>query len=205
MRACVFALVAAAVSIGCDPGGSGATFTDVSDASGGGEIDAGSTSNLIEWQPTGVTSAVPAYGTSCRLKAGTFVASASNGSPDDSLSMKIASDGSGTLTIEVDDGSGHVLEVKNISAARGLKDKSFRELAGTGMIGQVTGDVVDGTLCFENKLVAGQNVRAEFTIILQASGGQYYSTGGSFLLPGSTIGQNGDMEIAADTIDIDMR
>ncbi len=68
-----------------------------------------------------------------------------------------------------------------------------------------TGDVVDGTLCFDSALAQDGHPRAaEFSLIVRTADGDVLSMGGSVAIPAELIGGHGVIDVDA-AIDIDLR
>lgn len=154
-------------------------------------------SEHTQWQASG-TFPVPVYGITCRLTAGTVYTSASNGADDDTLTVEVASDGSAVMHLRVVGGEGEELVADHISMARGKKNESFRHAVsdsqwpitwGDGLGNQ--GTVLDGTLCFSDRLTEGEGVNAEFSLILETADGEHHTVGGTFALSSGIVTQDG--------------
>lgn len=157
------------------------------------------------WNGQG-TSTMPKFGVNCRLATSTVFESATNGLVDDTLHFTTYSSTTSTLDIFVLDGSGEALNL-NVDIHRGLSGRSFRQATGTANFGgYVDVPVVDGTLCFQEKVATGAEVLAEFSFILNQDGVNT-SLAGLVLIPGASISMpsTGLAIDAADTLDIDLR
>lgn len=142
------------------------------------------------WTPQGTTK-LPSYGANCRLTTDAIFASESNGYLDDTLLLE--ADGSGAyLMLEVTDGLDTILSAE-VDLARALVGRSFRDAEGEALFGAsdgeaASGQVVDGTLCFSEKLPeATGDVLAEFSLIIALEDGGFVSVGGDLWIPGALI------------------
>ncbi len=196
-RATVVAWAAAAL-LGCDAGGGEATPT-APDASGSAKG-----SPATAWPVTDATVKTPAYGVSCRLAVDDVVTVASNGAADDALTLSAPASGPATLSLTVT-GAGGTFEAQ-VTAARALLGKSYREATGTASLGGQSWTVVDGTLCFAEKLATGQAVEGELSLILARPEGGHQSVAGTFTLPGAAVDAGSDpTTVAATALDVDLR
>ena len=94
-----------------------------------------------------------------------------------------------------------------VTMARGLKDKSYRSASGQATWGfpPRSGFVVDGTLCFPQRLTDGVATPGEFSLVMDDGVGNYHSVSGTVNLPGSAVHVGGDtlgLEIQALNIEI---
>jgi len=167
--------------------------------------DAGPTADLISWAPdaTGTTSA-PVYGR-CRLGAERVLWAASNGAPDDQISLLASGDGA-SLTVRVVDASGLVFE-GDVTLDRALLDKSYRAAVGTARWAPegLDAQVVDGTLCFSERLASGAPVDGEFSLVLATGAGSYASVSGSFHVAGEGVSTDPKVAVQGSAVDIDLR
>ena len=159
-----------------------------------GPLGAGATSGgFVDWTPAG-TLPVPSYDGACRLLAGTEFKSPANPLVDDTLTLSGGSNGAVVMDLQVSSGPQQVLSVSGISLRRGKKDESFRDATPTTATQSAWGDglsqsgtVLDGTLCFSDKITVGVDVHAQFSLILEDAAGAYHTVGGSFSLSASDI------------------
>jgi hypothetical protein len=188
---------------GCIGGGGG----------GGGEGEPDQDTNsgptnaspLVTWSPTASTTAVPTYGKNCRYEASSVFNSPSNNTPDDSLDFTANANGA-WVSVSVRDANGEVLKVIQAQLQQGLKDKSYRKASGSASWAQPqkTGDIVDGTLCFSEKLTGATNVEAEFSFVMQMADGSHESLSGTFSLAANTISVGDSIAIASTSLDISL-
>lgn len=193
----------AIIAVGCDSKNSSPGPWDVYDA---GPPDAGPTAELTPWSPTG-TFKVPAYGIGCRYGTDHVYRAVSNGATDDKLTLTPHGTGDQvSLDVEVNTEQGKVLAA-TVTLERGLVLKSYREAVGTASWGNplADGEVVDGTLCFEQKLTAGTDTAMEFSLVIKAADGVHHSVSGGALLSGAGIAPDADPIVQSDTLDIDLR
>ncbi|MEC9071785.1 MAG: hypothetical protein VX938_05365, partial [Myxococcota bacterium] len=121
----------------------------------------------------------------------------------------LASDGSAVVHIRVHSAAGQVLVAENLSMTRGKKNESFRQ-AESDPLSPITwgsslaseGAVVDGTLCFSDRLEQGEGRAAEFSLIVQTSDGAHHAIGGSFQVSDGVVTDSGIPETA---VDVDLR
>ena len=151
--------------------------------------------------PAAGTSAIPVFG-ACRFSGGEVFAVPANGAPDDQLTLSTTANGGGVLSLVVSDGVSVKLEATDLEAKRGVRNISFRQLYGEATWGAMRGKVVDGVLCFEEELWPGSDVRAEFSLKFENEDKDVFSTGGSFLLSGDAISNEGAISILAEGLDI---
>jgi hypothetical protein len=162
----------------------------------------GSPATLWGGQSTGT---LPKFGVNCRLATDEVLESPTNGLIDDTLLLTTHDANTATVDILVQDASGEVLNV-NVDINRALTGRSFRYALGTANTADAIDiPVMDGTLCFQNKALPGQDVLAEFSFILN-DGGTYRSVAGIAVVPGSAIGSLNGLSIdAEDAMEIDLR
>ena len=166
------------------------------------------TEEHIHWQPSG-TFAVPVYGISCRFTADSVFSQASNDAADDTVALELASDGSAVVHLRVQGANGSILVAEKVSMTRGKKNESFRQAEGDPQSPIIWGDgltsegaVVDGMLCFSDRLQAGEELSAEFSLILQTSDGVNHAVGGSFLVSAGVVTDSG---IPESPVDVDLQ
>ena len=161
--------------------------------SGGSDAPAPGSDNVIAWSPSG-TFPVPTYQGGCRLEAGEVFAMASDGPNNDVLTVSEGANGGVILSLEVTHGEDQILSVADVSLRRGKSGESFRDATaagvgaaqwGVGLAGE--GAVVDGTLCFSDKLTSGGSLGAMFSLIFQDAAGQHHTVGGTFTVPSGDI------------------
>ena len=137
---------------------------------------------------------MPTYQGGCRLEAGEVYALASDGAPNDVLTVSGGSNGGVVFGLNVAHGEGSVFSVSDVSLRRGKSEESFRDATGSanapaqwgsGLSAQ--GTVVDGTLCFSDKLTAGVDLGAMFSLIIRDDGGAFHTVGGTFTVPADAI------------------
>jgi hypothetical protein len=165
-------------------------------------------SEPIAWSPAG-TYKLPAYGAGCRFTTEQVIQIPSNGLVDDSLVFEADSGAGATLEllVETPDGLSMVAEV---GMKRGLTGRSYRQATGdaawTDKEGDHTGIVVDGTICFDEKLANGlDDVLAEFSLVVERDG-TYFAMGGNVLLEGAQVAAlEGFTVDGASAVDIDLR
>ncbi len=182
-------------SSSADTVGDTAATLDVADASGAEVLGA--------WNETG-TGGVPTYG-NCRFTTGEHFAVASNGEADDVLQLAIDDSGSGTLTIRVRDALSVKLEGVELALQRGLRQESYRRMKGTAVWGAQSGNVIDGMLCFDNRLTVGVDAKAELTLILENADGDRFAATGRFVASGAGIDLTDGVKVSLDAVDIDLR
>lgn len=163
-----------------------------------------------DWPPVGATTALPAYGKGCRYRAveGSLFESATNGAPNDELTLAGPVDGPASAAISVRDADGLVLEASVDFADRTLPKKGFHEASGTatwGAEGAHSGTIVHGAICFADQLVPDEDVDGEFSLILEDSAGVYHTVGGAFELPGEAVTGADPIAVDAGALDIDLR
>lgn len=167
--------------------------------------DAGPAADLIAWAPdaTGTTS-VPVYGR-CRLGAERVLWAASNGAADDHVSLT-AQDGEAVLAVRVMGASGLVLQ-GDVTLERALKDKSYHRATGTARWAPegLDAQVVDGTLCFSERLASGAPAEGEFSLVLAAADGSFASVSGDFRVAGAVVSTDPSAAFDADAVDVDLR
>jgi len=160
-------------------------------------------STLTPWSSGSGTGSVPTYDKSCRFGADTVFEVASNGASDDALML--APDGAGaTLTLSVSDGTLTVLDA-TVALDRGLADKSWRNGSGTATWSSGMGTVVDGAICFPDRLSAGVATQGEFTLVMRSADGSYHSVSGGFSLTAAQVLVGAAETITASAVDIDLR
>lgn len=160
---------------------------------------------LLKWEPSNTTSSVPTYDKSCRFGAATVFESPSNGQPDDTL-LLTAGSGAASLKLTITDTTGQILSA-DATLDRGLAEKSWRKATGTAtwsMSGQAD-TIVDGAICFAEKLAPGDGVLGEVTLVMKAADGSYQSISGGFSLPGAAVRPTAEVAVSAPTIDVDLR
>ena len=146
-------------------------------------------SDPTQWSLYG-TAKLPSYGSGCRFVTDTVYEVPSDGFIDDVWTLELDNNGDATLALDVDH-EGETILSATVSFERALSMRSFRRGVGQasyGLPGESiwTGEVVDGTLCFENPLASGVDLFAEFSLII-AVAGEYHATGGNVLIPGGGI------------------
>jgi hypothetical protein len=165
-------------------------------------------SEPIAWSPAG-TYKLPAYGAGCRFTTEQVIQIPSNGSVDDSLVFQADSGAGATLDLLVTTPDGQSMAAE-VDMKRGLTGRSYRQATGdavwTDKDGEHSGTVVDGTICFDEKLANGMgDVLAEFSIVVER-GGLYYAMGGNVLLEGAQVAAlEGFTVDGASAVDIDLR
>jgi hypothetical protein len=162
-------------------------------------------SQLVAWSPTASTTAVPTFGKNCRYGADSVFSSSSNNTPDDSLDFTANADGA-SVSMSVRDANGEVLKIVQAQLQQGLKDKSYRKASGSASWGvpSQTGDIVDGTLCFSDKLITAADVQAEFSFVMKTADGSHQSLSGTFSLPASAITNGASIAIGSTSLDISL-
>ncbi len=161
-------------------------------------------SALTPWSPGTGTSSVPTYDKSCRFGADTVFESPSNGVADDAITLT-ATSSDAELSVTVTDGSGQVL-AGTATLDRGLADKSWRNATGSATWSDgLNGEVVDGAICFSERLEAGQAAIGEFSLVMQADDGSYHSVSGGFSLAADAIKPASGETVLAPTVDVDLR
>mgnify|MGYP001329325097 CR=1 FL=1 len=165
-------------------------------------------SEPVAWSPAG-TYKLPAYGAGCRFTTDQVIQIPSNGLNDDSVVFQTTGGSSATLELVVATPNGQSL-VAEVDMKRGLTGRSYRQAMGdaswTDKDGDHAGSVIDGTICFDEKLANGMDdVLAEFSLIVELDG-LYYAMGGNVLLEGSQVAAlEGFTVNAASAVDIDLR
>ena len=165
-------------------------------------------SEPILWTPSG-TYKLPSYGAGCRLTTDDVIQIPSNGLKDDSLVFSVTNAAEALLSLTVQTPTGQSLNA-SVDLKRGLTGRSYRQAMGEALWsdkeGEHVGLVVDGTLCFDEKLSAGlDDVLAEFSLIVEIEG-DYYAMGGNVLIEGSQVeALNGFSIDGAGAVDIDLR
>jgi hypothetical protein len=161
------------------------------------------TNGLTPWAPGATTTGVPTYGKNCRFAADNIFSDPSNGLNDDSITL-LSSGSEATVSFTVNSSGGQVLNAQ-VVMARGLKDKSYRNASGTATFGNppMSGSVVDGALCFADKLAAGIDAVTEFSLVID-TGVAFYSVAGTLTIPNATIQTEGP-SIEAPAIAIDLK
>ena len=155
------------------------------------------------WNATG-TGGVPVFG-ECRFTTGEHFAVASDGVADDVLKLDVDSGGQGTLTLRVRDALSVRLEATAVTVQRGLKQESYRRFKGSAVWGSQSGEVIDGMLCFENRLTPGVAAKAELTLILENGAGERFAATGRFVAAGASVDVTGGVKVDLDAVDIDLR
>ena len=122
----------------CDDSG-GETPTPVPDV----QDTEDTATTILSWSPTG-TSAVPQYGTSCRVATDDDYAVASDGATDDSFTLTTDQAGAGDATLVVKQGGATLVDAV-LTLERGLVGKSLRNGSRYGLPPRTA------------KLAAGQN------------------------------------------------
>ncbi|MEC9072534.1 MAG: hypothetical protein VX938_09160, partial [Myxococcota bacterium] len=162
-----------------------------------------------QWSPNG-TSKMPKYGEDCRLTTNTVFEAATNGATDDSFSLVVYSPKTSTMDVSVVSNAGLAMSA-TVDLTRGLPGRSYRDAEGwvtyeyaPGLTAELP--VIDGTLCFQEKLaVATGDVLAEFSFIV-AVDGIYHSMGGNMVIPASALTNAANGLVDADqALDIDLR
>ncbi len=208
MKARGLALAVAVVGLGvaaCEADRTSATAAadDVAD-------DATPGATLTPWEPQASgTTKKPTYGQSCRLFRETLWQQASNGLADDSATLAAPPGENAHLVLEVVDAAGAVLSLDVVLEPTLPVRRAYMAAQGTvswgAGLGQ-TGTVIDGTLCFETKLAAGIDTRAEFSVIVDGQDGSPWSMGGDFELPGEHVSEATGVTVsAAGALDVDLR
>ena len=92
---------------------------------------------------------------------------------------------------------------------RGKKNESFRHAAsdpltpvnwGDGLTLQ--GTALDGSLCFSDRLSTGEEVDAQFSLILATADGLHHTVGGSFSVAPGVVSDDG---IPETDVDVDLK
>jgi hypothetical protein len=162
----------------------------------------------LAWTPNG-TYKLPSYGSGCRFVTDHLVQIPSNGVLDDSVVFAADAGPDATFELAVETATG-LSVVADVDMKRGLTGRSYRQADGqatwTDKEGQHTGWVVDGTLCFDEKLANGMgDVLAEFSLIVEIDG-IYHSMGGNVLIEGGQVTANDGYAVdAALAVDVDLR
>ena len=165
-------------------------------------------SEPILWTPSG-TYKLPAYGAGCRFVTDDVIQIPSNGLIDDSLAFDAEPGPEASLAISVETPHGHSLSA-SVDMKRGLVGRSYRQASGEAMWSDKDGDhvgaVVDGTICFDEKLANGlDDVLAEFSLIVEMDG-VHYAMGGNVLIGGAHVAaMNGFTVDGVQAVDIDLR
>lgn len=162
-------------------------------------------SPTVAWSADTPTTSVPTYGKNCRYAAETLFESPSNGQPDDTISLSEEGSNAG-LSFQVTDKNGVVLKVEGVTLERGLLYKSFRNATGQATWGlpNQTANIVDGTLCFSEKLDGNNDVQAEFSLVMETAPGTFESLSGSFFLPGTSVNLDPLLTIQSSTLDVSL-
>jgi len=197
-------MVALMGGLGCDSGA-----TESAEPQG---PDAVTLAPTTPWTAgSGGTGQVPAYGSSCRLEAESSLSLPANEGEDDALTL-LNTAGGYALTLTLSTGAGGDASV-TLNLSQGLSLRSFRDATGTvvasGDLSELTGDVVDGALCFESKLSPGTAVLGEFSIVSQRADGTYMSVGGDFSVPAGAVFPQGattdELMVGADNLKVDLQ
>ena len=165
-------------------------------------------SEPLEWTPNG-TYKLPAYGSSCRFVTDDVVQIPSNGQVDDTMVFAATAGPDATFALTVQTPSGLSVSA-SVDMKRGLTGRSYRQAEGqatwSDKAGEHTGWVVDGTLCFDEKLANGMgDVLAEFSLIVQLDG-VHYAMGGNVLIDGTQVSAGNGYAIDAEMgVDVDLR
>lgn len=178
----------------------------------GGTAGPGDDTVLTAWTPGNFgTQKNPAFANNCRLYRETLYASPSNGLSDDRIMLSWPDGGAASLDVVVTGAGGVELHAIAVAlTATTPKYKAFRDAVGTLEMGtdlMMGADIIDGTLCFETKLTAGEKTRGEFSFIIDVhSGGTVvpYSIGGDFELSPEQIDTAGGVFIDTD-LEIDLQ
>jgi hypothetical protein len=158
------------------------------------------------------TGQVPSYGNGCRFRADNHLEFPANADLDDALRLQVDPAGGYGLWIQLSNGSAGSCEA-TVDLSQGLAKKSYRNGAGTseatGDLASLTGQVVDGALCFDSKLEYGVPVSGEFTIVVLNPEGEYVSIGGDFDLAGEHVFPGGaetlDLLVDAPAVQMDLQ
>jgi hypothetical protein len=165
-------------------------------------------SDPVAWSPTG-TYKLPSYGAGCRFTTDAVIQIPSNGLVDDSLVFQADAGQGATLELVVATPDGQTLTAE-VDMKRGLTGRSYRQATGdaawSDSDGEHAGVVVDGTICFDEKLANGlDDVLAEFSLVVELDG-VYYAMGGNVLLEGPQVAAlDGFTVNGAGSVDIDLR
>lgn len=190
-----FVLLLLAAAAGCEGSTAGGGESPAGDASGSDTV-------YTDWQ-VGGTYKVPGYHNGCRLKTESHLEMASNGAPDDSVHLGVKSGNSWPVEIVVSDGDKVVVDAQ-VTVLAGLSGRSYRNASGTATLSGIDGTIVEGTLCFESKLAAGQGVAGEFSLVMTDALGDLRSVGGDFsLAAGDVIGD--PAVVSASSVDVDLQ
>ena len=102
------------------------------------------------------------------------------------------------------------MAAEGIVLERSLPGRAYYEATGAVTFGGDSSEpwtVLDGTLCFEDKVgTATADLPGEFSLIVeQDGGGQLRTVGGTFVVSLDAIGGSDDLDIQDDAIALDLR
>lgn len=183
----------------CDGGGS-------SGADSSGDSRPASTTTYTDWSPDATTSKKPAYDNACRLRVADQRELASTGETDDSLKLTGTGTGDAQLVVAAFHNGIHVLDaVVDLDAVRA--GQSWGRAKGTATWtgdAPFSGQVVDGTICFQAPLAVGQSGKGEFSLIVAVEG-HYVSVGGDFALTPNDVKNLTPVTVRADPVELDLQ
>lgn len=202
-----FARIAASAGIAfafaCESSGGGTPYTPAPEPDAAPDT-AAPAAETTPWTPGAATTKKPVFGSGCRYEAETPFLVPSNGAGDDALSFSAAATGGPIeATLSVSDGDGVQVEA-TVTLTPALAGKSWGGAKGAASWNGVSGDVVDGTLCFAEKLAAGAGVEGELSLVLETPAGDHHSVAGTFSLPGAAVTAVDPVDVSA-ALDIDLR
>ena len=162
-----------------------------------------------DWPVVG-TVQKPTYG-GCRYRAteGEVWTLAADGT-DDQIQVDETQAGDVVFQVAVME-AGQMRMNARVDYQRALVARSFSSAVGTASWGEAgemqTGQVVDGTLCFERKLDSGPDpIRAEFSLIIAPDAAPDYITiGGRFSVDPATLASLEPITLLDQAIEVDLR
>lgn len=159
------------------------------------------------WDPS-TSETAPVYAESCRLATGDTLQMESNGTADDTFYFTPHTTPLALLELAVADANG-VQVAADLQLLPVDGGASWRRARGAIVWSENgferTGDVVDGTICFDSAPGGDDHDRAaEFSLIVRTSAGDLFSVGGSVAIPSAAISADGIIDADA-SLDIDLR
>jgi hypothetical protein len=164
------------------------------------------TQEMTPWPLMGTVSK-PSFGKGCRYSVDTTHELESNCEKDDVISLEGPPDGVVNLDMTIRHEGSEVLDI-SVQLERSLVGKAYYAATGTGnWHGEDAfgGEVLDGTLCFSEKLSIGTPVSGEFSLIIEDDTGARHSVGGRFLLDGPEIIAESPINVTSLNTDFDLR
>jgi len=164
------------------------------------------TQDKTPWPVMGTVSK-PSFGKGCRYGVESNHELASNCEKDDYISLQGPPDGVVTVDMTIRHQDSDVLEF-SVELQRSLVGKAYDSATGTGAWhgdDGFSGEVLDGTLCFSDKLALGTPVSGEFSLVIEDAAGIPHSVGGRFVLDGQELSGESPLSLTSTTVDLDLR